>query len=273
MVKRSIGDVERDYLLLEYRDGDKLYVPSDQVDAFRPYTGGEKPSLSRLNGSEWQKTKARVRKAVREIAQELVALYKKRASAPGHAFGADTPWQTEMEHAFIYNETPDQLKAIADVKADMEGPAPMDRLICGDVGFGKTEVAMRAAFKAVQDGKQVAVLVPTTLLASQHMQTFSERFANYPVRVEMLSRFLTPAETRAVTDGLSAGSVDIVIGTHKLLAQDVKFKDPRAAGCRRGAALRGYPQRDDQKAEHRCGCSDHDCVADTANARDELDGR
>jgi transcription-repair coupling factor (superfamily II helicase) len=225
MVKRSIGDVERDYLLLEYRDGDKLYVPSDQVDAFRPYTGGEKPSLSRLNGSEWQKTKARVRKAVREIAQELVALYKKRASAPGHAFGPDTPWQTEMEHAFIYNETPDQLKAIADVKADMEGPAPMDRLICGDVGFGKTEVAMRAAFKAVQDGKQVAVLVPTTLLASQHMQTFSERFANYPVRVEMLSRFLTPAETRAVTDGLGTGSVDIVIGTHKLLAQDVKFKD------------------------------------------------
>jgi transcription-repair coupling factor (superfamily II helicase) len=225
MVKRSIGDVERDYLLLEYRDGDKLYVPSDQVDALRPYTGGEKPSLSRLNGSEWQKTKARVRRAVREIAHELVALYKKRASSPGHAFGPDTPWQTEMEHAFIYNETPDQLKAIADVKGDMEATVPMDRLVCGDVGFGKTEVAMRAAFKAVQDGKQVAVLVPTTLLASQHMQTFSERFANYPVRVEMLSRFLTPAEARAVTDGLAAGSVDIVIGTHKLLAQDVKFKD------------------------------------------------
>src|SRR5580693_3786154 len=194
MVKRSIGDVERDYLLLEYRDGDKLYVPSDQVDALRPYTGGETPGLSRLNGSEWAKTKARVRRAAREIAQELVALYQKRASSAGHAFGPDTPWQAEMEQAFAYSETPDQLKAIADVKADMEEPVPMDRLVCGDVGFGKTEVAIRAAFKAVQDGKQVAVLVPTTLLASQHLQTFADRFANYPVRVEMLSRFLTPAE-------------------------------------------------------------------------------
>jgi transcription-repair coupling factor (superfamily II helicase) len=225
MVKRNIGDVERDYLLLEYRDGDKLYVPSDQVDALRPYTGGETPSLSRLNGSEWQKTKSRVRRAVREIAQELVALYQKRATSPGHACGPDTPWQLEMEQAFAYEETPDQLKAINDVKADMETPVPMDRVVCGDVGFGKTEVAMRAAFKAVQDGKQVAVLVPTTLLASQHLQNFSDRFANYPVRVEMLSRFLTPAESRAVTDGLATGAVDVVIGTHKLLAGDVKFKD------------------------------------------------
>ncbi len=225
MVKRSIGDVERDYLLLEYRGGDKLYVPSDQVDALRPYTGGEAPALSRLNGSDWQKAKARVRRAVREVAQELVVLYQQRASSPGHAFGLDTPWQLEMEQAFPYTETPDQAKAIADVKADMEAPVPMDRLVCGDVGFGKTEVAMRAAFKAVQDGKQVAVLVPTTLLASQHMQTFSERFANYPVRVEMLSRFLTPAEAKSVTDGLADGSVDIVIGTHKLLSGDVRFKD------------------------------------------------
>jgi transcription-repair coupling factor (superfamily II helicase) len=225
MVKRNIGDVERDYLMLEYRDGDKLYVPSDQVDALRPYTGGETPALSRLNGSEWQKTKARVRRAVREIAHELVVLYQKRATSPGHAFGPDTPWQAEMEQSFAYEETPDQLKAIVDVKADMETPIPMDRLVCGDVGFGKTEVAMRAAFKAVQDGKQVAVLVPTTLLASQHLQNFSERFANYPVRVEMLSRFLTPAEARAVTDGLASGAVDIVIGTHKLLAGDIKFKD------------------------------------------------
>ena len=225
MVKRSIGDVERDYLLLEYRDGDKLYVPSDQVDALRPYSGGEKPALSRLNGSEWQKTKARVRRAVREIAHELVVLYQKRATSKGFAFGSDTPWQAEMEQSFAYNETPDQLKAITDVKLDMEAPMPMDRLVCGDVGFGKTEVAMRAAFKAVQDGKQVAVLVPTTLLASQHLQTFSERFANYPVRVEMLSRFLTNAEARAVTDGMADGSVDVVIGTHKLLAGDIKFKD------------------------------------------------
>ncbi len=225
MVKRTIGDVERDYLMLDYRDGDKLYVPSDQVDALRPYTGGETPALSRLNGSEWQKTKARVRRAVREIAHELVVLYQRRATSPGHAFGPDTPWQAEMEQSFPFEETPDQLKAIVDVKADMEAPVPMDRLVCGDVGFGKTEVAMRAAFKAVQDGKQVAVLVPTTLLASQHLQNFGDRFANYPVRVEMLSRFLTPAEARAVTDGLANGAVDVVIGTHKLLAGDVKFKD------------------------------------------------
>jgi transcription-repair coupling factor (superfamily II helicase) len=225
MVKRAIGDVARDYLLLEYRDGDKLYVPSDQVDALRPYTGGETPALSRLNGSEWTKAKARVRRAVREIAQELVALYQKRATSAGHAFAPDTPWQAEIEQAFPYNETPDQLKAIADVKADMEEPVPMDRLVCGDVGFGKTEVAVRAAFKAVQDGKQVAVLVPTTLLAAQHMHTFADRFANYPVRVEVLSRFLTPAEARAVTDGLANGSVDVVVGTHKLLGGDIKFKD------------------------------------------------
>jgi transcription-repair coupling factor (superfamily II helicase) len=224
MVKRSIGNVERDYLMLDYRDGDKLYVPSDQVDALRPYTGGETPGLSRLNGSEWQKTKARVRRAVREIAHELVVLYQTRAHSPGYVFSPDTPWQVEMEQAFPYSETPDQAKAIADVKADMEAPVPMDRLVCGDVGFGKTEVAMRATFKAVQDGKQVAVLVPTTLLASQHFQTFSERFANYPVRVAMLSRFLTPAEARTVTDGLADGTVDVVIGTHKLLAGDIRFK-------------------------------------------------
>ena len=225
MVKRSIAGVERDYLLLEYRDGDKLYVPSDQVDALRPYTGGETPSLSRLGGSDWARAKERVRRAVREIAQELVSLYRERATSPGHAFPSDTPWQAEMEEAFPYTETRDQLRAVQDVKADMEAPVPMDRLVCGDVGFGKTEVAIRAAFKAVQDGKQVAVLVPTTLLAAQHLQTFSERFAPYPLRVEMLSRFLTPAEARAVTDGLADGSVDVVIGTHKLLGPDIKYKN------------------------------------------------
>ena len=225
MVRRSIGGVERDYLLLEYKGGDKLYVPSDQVDLLRPYTGGESPALSRLNGSEWQRTKSRVRSAVREIAQELVVLYQKRVNQPGHAFAPDSPWQAEMEASFPYNETPDQLKAIEDVKSDMEAQAPMDRLVCGDVGFGKTEVAIRAAFKAVQDGKQVAVLVPTTLLASQHFQTFSDRFSGYPVRVEMLSRFLTASQAKAVEDGLSDGSVDVVIGTHKLLSSDVTFKD------------------------------------------------
>ncbi|MHB1930825.1 MAG: transcription-repair coupling factor, partial [Acidimicrobiales bacterium] len=225
MVRRSIGGVERDYLVLEYRAGDKLYVPSDQVDLLRPYSGGESPTPSRLNGSDWQKAKSRVRAAVREIAQELVVLYQKRVNSPGYPFGPDTPWQREMETSFPYAETPDQLLAVADVKADMEASAPMDRLVCGDVGFGKTEVAIRAAFKAVQDGKQVAVLVPTTLLASQHFQTFSDRFAGYPVRVEMLSRFLTPGQAKQVTDGLADGSVDVVIGTHRLLGGDVVFKD------------------------------------------------
>src|SRR5437588_5432764 len=225
MVKRALGGTERDYLLLEYKGGDKLYVPSDQIDAIRHYTGGETPTLHRLGGSDWQRTKARVRAAVREIAQELVVLYRRRMTSPGHPFAADTPWQREVEEAFPYQETPDQLKAIADVKADMEQTAPMDRLVCGDVGFGKTEVAIRAAFKAVQDSRQVAVLVPTTLLAQQHFQTFSERFAGYPVRVEVLSRFLTPAHARKVVRGLADGSVDVVIGTHRLLSGDIKFKD------------------------------------------------
>jgi len=225
MVKRAIGGAERDYLLLEYKGGDKLYVPSDQIDAVRHYTGGETPTLHRLGGSDWQRTKSRVRAAVRQIAQELVVLYRRRVTSEGHAFAPDTPWQHEVEEAFPYQETPDQVKAIADVKADMEQTAPMDRLVCGDVGFGKTEVAIRAAFKAVQDSKQVAVLVPTTLLAQQHFQTFSERFAGYPVRVEVLSRFLTPAQSRKVVQGLADGEVDVVIGTHRLLSGDIRFKD------------------------------------------------
>ena len=225
MVKRAIGGVERDYLLLEYRGDDRLYVPSDQVDAVRPFTGSDSPSLSRLGGGEWQKSKARVREAVTEIAQELVVLYQKRIHAPGHAFAPDTPWQHELEESFPYEPTPDQKIAIADVKADMEGESPMDRLVCGDVGFGKTEVAVRAVFKAVQDGKQAAVLVPTTLLAQQHLQTFSERFAGYPVRVEMLSRFLTNAQAKKVIADLETGDVDVVIGTHRLLADGLAFKD------------------------------------------------
>jgi transcription-repair coupling factor (superfamily II helicase) len=225
MVKRAIGGAERDYLLLEYRGADKLYVPSDQIDAVRHYTGGDTPTLSRLGGSEWHRTRAKVRSAVREIAEELVALYRKRVTSPGHAFPPDTPWQEELEELFPYQETPDQAKAIADVKADMEAPVPMDRLVCGDVGFGKTEVALRATFKAVQDGMQAAVLVPTTLLAQQHFGTFSERFAGYPVRVEVLSRFLTPGQAKKVADGVKDGSVDVVIGTHRLLSGDVKFKN------------------------------------------------
>ena len=225
MVKRALGGAERDYLLLEYKGGDKLYVPSDQIDAVRHYTGGETPTLHRLGGADWQRTKSRVRAAVRQIAQELVVLYRRRVTSQGHAFAPDTPWQHEVEEAFPYQETPDQLTAIVDVKADMENNVPMDRLVCGDVGFGKTEVAIRAAFKAVQDSKQVAVLVPTTLLAQQHFQTFSERFAGYPVRVEVLSRFLTPAQARKVVQGLADGEVDVVIGTHRLLSADIKFKD------------------------------------------------
>ncbi|HZQ27629.1 MAG TPA: transcription-repair coupling factor, partial [Acidimicrobiales bacterium] len=200
-------------------------VPSDQIDAIRPYTGGETPSLHKLGGSDWQKSKARVRSAVREIAQELVVLYRKRVTSPGHPFNPDTPWQRELEEQFPYQETPDQLKAIVEMKEDMESEHPMDRLVCGDVGFGKTEIALRGVFKAVQDGKQAAVLVPTTLLAQQHFQTFSDRFAGYPVRVEVLSRFLTNAQAKKVTDGIKDGSVDVVIGTHRLLSQDITFKD------------------------------------------------
>jgi len=225
MVKRAIGGVERDYLLLEYRGNDKLYVPSDQIDAVRHYTGGESPTLSKLGGSDWQKTKARIRSEVRRIAQELVVLYRRRVTSEGHAFQPDTPWQRELEEAFPYQETPDQVKAIAEVKEDMEGPSPMDRLVCGDVGFGKTEVAIRAVFKAVQDGKQAAVLVPTTLLANQHYQTFSERFAGYPIRVEVLSRFLTAAQAKKVIEGIKDGSVDVVVATHRLLGKDLSFKD------------------------------------------------
>jgi transcription-repair coupling factor (superfamily II helicase) len=225
MVTRTVNGASRDYLLLEYRGDDKLYLPSDQIDALTPYSGGESPTLNRLGGSEWQRTRAKARAAVHEIAQELVELYRRRLHEKGHAFGPDTPWQHELEASFAYTETHDQLRAVEETKADMEAETPMDRLVCGDVGFGKTEVAVRAAFKAVQDGKQVAVLVPTTLLAQQHAQTFAERYAGFPVRVEMLSRFLTAAQARAVVAGIASGQVDVVIGTHRLLAGDVVFKD------------------------------------------------
>jgi transcription-repair coupling factor (superfamily II helicase) len=225
MVTRAIGGTERDYLLLEYRGGDKLYVPTDQIDTVRHYTGGDSPALSRMGGADWQKAKAKVRSAVQEIAQELVVLYQKRVSTPGHAYPEDTPWQRELEQSFPYQETPDQLSAIEAIKGDMERPLPMDRLVCGDVGFGKTEVALRAIFKAIQDGKQVALLVPTTLLAQQHYQTFSERFAPYPMRVEVLSRFLTTKQANKVVRDLESGDVDLVIGTHRLLSTDVKYKN------------------------------------------------
>jgi len=220
----TMGGVERDYLWLEFKDG-KVYVPTDQVGLVRRYTGGETPSLNRMGGADFEKQRARVRSAVREIAEELVVLYRQRLATPGRAFGPDTPWQHEIEEAFPYEETPDQMQAIIDVKGDMERGTPMDRLVCGDVGYGKTEVAVRAAFKAVQEGTQVVVLVPTTLLANQHGVTFRERFANYPVRVEVLSRFLTQKEQTTVVRDFESGAVDVLIGTHRLLSQDVKPKN------------------------------------------------
>lgn len=225
MVKRAIGGVERDYLLLSYRGGDKLYIPSDQIDTIRQYVGGEAPKLHKLGGSDFAKTKSRVKSEVRQIAQELVLLYQQRVTAVGHRFAMDTPWQAEMEDAFPFVETPDQRTAIEEIKADMEREFPMDRLVCGDVGFGKTEIAIRAAFKAIQDGKQVAVLAPTTLLATQHGNTFADRFAGFPIRVEVLSRFLTTAQAKKVVNNIKTGEVDCVIGTHRLLAADIHFKD------------------------------------------------
>lgn len=230
MVERTVGGARREYLVLEYagkrgQQADKLFVPMDSLDQLSRYVGGEQPSLSRLGGSDWANTKTKARKAVREIAGELVALYAKRQAAPGHAFAPDSPWQAEMEDAFGFTETVDQLTAISEVKSDMEKPVPMDRVVCGDVGYGKTEIAVRAAFKAVQDGKQVAVLVPTTLLADQHLQTFTERMAGFPVTVKGLSRFTDPAESKAVVAGMADGSVDIVIGTHRLLQTGVLWKD------------------------------------------------
>jgi transcription-repair coupling factor (superfamily II helicase) len=231
MSERIVGGARREYLVLEYgssrRGGgsDKLFVPMDSLDQLSRYVGGAEPSLSRLGGSDWANTKTKARRAVREIAGELVALYAKRHASPGHAFGPDTPWQAEMEDAFGFTETMDQLTAITEVKNDMEKPVPMDRVICGDVGYGKTEIAVRAAFKAVQDGKQVAVLVPTTLLADQHLQTFAARMAGFPVTVKGLSRFTDPAESRKVLEGMADGSVDIVIGTHRLIQTGVTWKD------------------------------------------------
>lgn len=231
MTERTVGGARREYLVLEYasskRGGgsDKLYVPMDSLDQLSRYVGGQAPALSKLGGSDWANTKTKARRAVREIAGELVALYAKRQASAGHAFAPDTPWQAEMEDAFGFTETVDQLTAIQEVKADMEKPIPMDRVICGDVGYGKTEIAVRAAFKAVQDGKQVAVLVPTTLLADQHLQTFTDRMAGFPVTVKGLSRFTDNAESRTVIEGLADGSVDIVIGTHRLLQTGVRWKD------------------------------------------------
>ncbi|HEX5858425.1 MAG TPA: transcription-repair coupling factor [Microbacterium sp.] len=228
---RNAVKTVRDYLVIEYAPskrgypGDKLFVPTDQLDLLSKYVGGETPVLSKMGGSDWAQAKGRARKAVRDIAVELVKLYSARMAAKGHAFGPDTPWQRELEEAFPFAETPDQLQTIDEIKADMERPIPMDRLLSGDVGFGKTEVAVRAAFKAIQDGKQVAMLVPTTLLVKQHVETFTERFAGFPVKVKALSRFQTDKQARDTISGLADGTVDMVIGTHRILTEGIAFRD------------------------------------------------
>jgi len=228
---RNAIKTQREFLVIEYAPnkrgypGDKLYVPTDQLDLLSRYVGGEAPTLSKMGGSDWAAAKGKARKAVRDIAVELVKLYSARMASKGYAFAKDTPWQRELEEAFAFVETPDQLTTIDEVKADMESPIPMDRLLSGDVGYGKTEVAVRAAFKAVQDGKQVAMIVPTTLLVRQHMETFAERFAGFPVHLRALSRFQSDKESKDTIAGLLDGTVDVVIGTHRLLSQGIAFKD------------------------------------------------
>lgn len=227
MTKLTGPGGERDYMLVEYAGTDKLYVPTDQIDRIQKYIGSDAvaPSVHRLGGTEWARTTKRVKQSVREMARELIQLYAARQALDGFSFSPDTPWQQELESAFEYDETPDQLTAIEEVKHDLESPRPMDRLICGDVGFGKTEVAIRAVFKVVNDGKQAAILAPTTVLAQQHYNTFTERLAAYPVKVAMLSRFRSKAEQKKTVEGLKTGEVDIVIGTHRLLSKDIDFRD------------------------------------------------
>ncbi|QNG37603.1 transcription-repair coupling factor [Geodermatophilaceae bacterium NBWT11] len=231
MVSRTVHGGQRDYLIVEYAPGkknqppDRLFVPTDALDQLTRYVGGDAPALSKLGGADWAKTKGQARKAVKQIAAELIRLYSARMASKGHAFGPDTVWQRELEDAFPFQETPDQLAAIDEVKADMSQPVPMDRIICGDVGYGKTEIAIRAAFKAVQDGKQVGVLVPTTLLANQHFKTFSERMAQFPVTVAVLSRFQSKTESDETLRKLADGEVDILVGTHRLLQPTTRFKD------------------------------------------------
>ncbi|MCU0299518.1 MAG: transcription-repair coupling factor, partial [Candidatus Nanopelagicales bacterium] len=231
MTQRTVAGSVREYLVLEYaaskrgQPADRLYVPTDQLDQVTRYVGGEAPAVHRLGGADWQKAKTKARRAMREIAAQLVKLYAARQATKGLEFGPDTPWQRELEDAFPYQETPDQLVTIDEVKADMMKPVPMDRLVCGDVGFGKTEIAIRAAFKAVQDGKQVAVLVPTTLLVKQHHKTFTERYGSFPIRVEALSRFQSDAEAKAILEGLADRKVDVVIATHRLLSPKTRIPE------------------------------------------------
>ena len=216
----------KDYLNIKYAGKDRLYVPTDQINLLQRYVGLEDqaPRLSKLGGNEWARVKKRTKESVQEMAEGLIRLYAERESIEGFAYPPDTPWQQDFEASFPYEETPDQLEAIAAVKKDMEKKRPMDRLLCGDVGYGKTEVAIRAAFKAVSNNKQVGVLVPTTILAQQHHRTFTDRFEGYPINVAVISRFQSPAEISSILQGVKNGTVDIVIGTHRLLSKDVEFK-------------------------------------------------
>ena len=225
MTQRAYGGATKEYLQLDFAGDDKIFLPADQIGRITRYSGGPAPTLSRLGGTDWERTKGRVRRAVAELAEDLLAIYAARAEAPGFSFSPDTTWQHELEEAFPYTETKDQERTITDVKADMLRRRPMDRLVCGDVGYGKTEVALRAAFKAVQDGKQVAVLVPTTVLAQQHLGTFRRRLAPFPVRVEMLSRFVGKVEQGRIVEATAGGEVDILIGTHRILSKDIAFAD------------------------------------------------
>ncbi len=223
----TVSGVSKDYLTIDYKDSDVLYVPVEQLDILYKYTGaGDKPvKINKLSGSDWSRTKSRVKKSTDDMAKQLVALYKKRENARGYEFSPDTTWQRDFEDKFRYHETDDQLRSIEEVKADMENAKPMDRLLCGDVGFGKTEVALRAAFKAVTDGKQVAYLCPTTILCMQHYNTFAERMSDFPIKVEMLSRFRTPTQQKKIIEKLKTGEIDVIVGTHRLLGKDVEFSD------------------------------------------------
>ena len=274
---RTVANVTRDYLYLEYQGDDRVFVPTEQLAKISRYVGGggeHGPPLSKLGGTRWDTMKARARRAAQELAGELLSLYAERRRRMGHAFEPDSDWQREFEERFPFTETPDQREAIELVKADMEAPQPMDRLICGDVGYGKTEVALRAAFKAANEGKQVLMLVPTTILAQQHYGTFAERLADYPFTLEHVSRFRSAAEQKAAIKGFAEGRVDILIGTHRVLSRDVRAKDLGLLDRRRGAALRGQAEgaaapaeaegrRDldvaPRRSRARCRCRWRDC--------------
>ena len=267
---KTVAGITRDYLDLSYKDTDMLYVPHDQISKVMRYVGagGAAPALSKLGGKAWELVKSRARRAAREVAGELLHLYAVRQAAKGYRFAEDGEWQVRFEKAFPYEETEDQLRAIDAIKDDMEAERPMDRLLCGDVGYGKTEVALRAAFKATLDGKQVMVLVPTTILAQQHYGTFRERFAEFPVKVEMISRFRSGAEQKQILKDFAAGKVDVLIGTHRLLSQDVCSQGSGTGHRRRGAALRRRPEGGPAAPQGEGGRAHADRHADPAHAAD-----